>query len=123
MRSLNTINTACLTPPFDDPISLTEQILAIHSVFNVGFIDLLQYEQHEALYRDRVYIVALGKTTTYVAFLYHSSSASASVSALLPHRTINGVIHHRPPTRQLSEYNDDTTHHHLQGEGGGRDRA
>ena len=67
--------------------------------------------------------MALGKTTTYVAFLYHSSSASTSVSALLPHRTINGVIHHRPPTRQLSEYNDDATHHHLQGEGGGRDRA
>ena len=39
--------------------------------------------------------MALGKTTTYVAFLYHSSSASTSVSALLPHRTINGVIHHR----------------------------
>ena len=32
MRSLNTINTACLTLLFDDPISLTEQILAVHSV-------------------------------------------------------------------------------------------
>ena len=67
--------------------------------------------------------MALGKTTTYVAFLYHSSSASTSVSALLPHRTINGVIHHRPPTR-LSEY--ETLLYppsHLQGEGGGRDRA
>ena len=59
MRSLNTMNTACLTTPFDDLIALTEQILAVHSVFDVSFIDLLQYEQHEALYRDREYILWL----------------------------------------------------------------
>ena len=69
-----TINTACLTPPLDDPFLGQNR----DSVFNVGFIDLLQYEQHEALYRDRVYIVALGKTTTYVAFpnqIDHTCSA------------------------------------------------
>ena len=42
-----TINTACLTPPFDDPFLGQNR----DSVFNVGFIDLLQYEQHEALYK------------------------------------------------------------------------
>ena len=93
MRSLNTINTACLTPSLTIPFLWQNRYLPY--TLYVGFIDLLQHEQHEALYRDRVYIVALGKTTTYVAFLYHSSSASTSVSALLPHRTISGVIHHR----------------------------